>query len=101
MGISMANFVFCDNTQNKVTSTAESNLIKKIKKYFEGSIDKYEVINFIKKNKDNFAVTENSNFSDQKLFKSLPESEKLAISCMDQSLWALGEEQGVEEELIT
>ena len=58
--ISMANSVFCDNTPNDVTSTAESkdnlDISKMIKKYFDGSIDESELINFIKNNKDNFAL---------------------------------------------
>ena len=95
--ISMANSVFCDNTPNDVTSTAESkdnlDISKMIKKYFEGSIDENEMLNFIKNNIDNFA-------SGKELGQGARESEKSSIACMDQSWGALGEEQGVENELL-
>ena len=85
--ISVVNFVYCDNTQNEDTSVAESNLIKMIKKYVEGSIDEYELIDFAKNNKDNFALTENFEFSDKDLGKGLREMEKRALACIEQIFW--------------
>ena len=85
--ISVVNFVYCDNTQNEDTSVAESNLIKMIKKYVEGSIDEYELIDFAKNNKDNFGLTENFEFSDKDLVKGLREMETRALACIEQIFW--------------
>ena len=93
--ISMANSVFCDNTPNDVTSTAESkdnlDISKMIKKYFEGSIDESEFISFIKNNKDNFALNEKFEFSDKELVKGLRGLEKKALECIELSLWCFKE----------
>ena len=91
----MGNFVFCDNTPNEVTPTAESkdnlDIAKMIKQYFEGSIDESKLINFIKNNVDNFALNENLEFSDKESVKELQGLEKKALECIELGLWCFTE----------